>query len=216
MGGVLGQDGRAPADFYADGRAELAKYPTVEIRAGEVTAADREQARTVILAPGMDYRYPDVPGIAERFGRSVFHCPFCHGWEHRDQKLGVFGDGEGAEHRLQLLKAWSDDVTHYPALKEVRDGVVVLPDGSERECGGLLVPVTLHQRSTLAADLGAQFEEPNVMTADALTVDTMLQTTVPSVYAAGDVTPGPPSVSKSIHQGAWAAAMAVRELTSAM
>jgi thioredoxin reductase len=216
IGGVLGQDGRAPADFYAAGRRELAKYPSVEVRHGEVTAGDREQARTVLLATGMDYRYPDIPGVAERWGRSVFHCPFCHGWEHREQPLGVYGDGPDAEHRLQLLKAWSDDVSHYPSLKEVRDGAVVLEDGSERECGGLLVPVTLYQRSSLAADLGASFEEPNPMTAEALTVDFTLQTTAPGVYAAGDVTPGPPSVPKSIQQGAWAAAMIVRDLTSTM
>jgi thioredoxin reductase len=128
----------------------------------------------------------------------------------------VSPDGPVDAPTLQLLKAWSDDVTHYPTLKEVRDGVVVLEDGSERECGGLLVPVTLHQHSSLAADLGASFEEPNPMTAEALTVDFALQTTVAGVYAAGDVTPGPPAVPNSIQQGAWAAAMIVRDLTSTM
>jgi thioredoxin reductase len=214
IGGVLGQDGRPPAAFYAAGREELKKYPSVEVRHEAVT--ELEQARTILLATGMDYRYPDVPGMKERWGRSVFHCPFCHGWEHRDQPLGVYGDGPDAEHRVQLLKAWSDDVTQYPALKEVKDGSVVLEDGSERECGGLLVPVTLHQRSDLAARLGASYEEPNPMQANALTVDFMLQTTARGVYAAGDVTPGAPSLPKSTQQGAWAAAMIVRELTSAM
>ncbi len=59
----------------------------------------------------MDYRYPDLPGVAERWGRSVFHCPFCHGWEVREQPLGVLDGGASGAHRALLLRAWSDDVT---------------------------------------------------------------------------------------------------------
>ena len=57
----------------------------------------------------MDYRAPELPGIAERWGRSVFHCPFCHGWEVRERPLAVLDDGPGALHRAQLLRAWSDE-----------------------------------------------------------------------------------------------------------
>ena len=65
-----------------------------------------ERARRVILATGMDYRLPDVPGLAERWGRSVFHCPFCHGWEVRDRPLGVLdGDPATGVHRALLLRA---------------------------------------------------------------------------------------------------------------
>src|SRR5688500_5643186 len=85
IGGLLGHDGRPPAGLYAAGRAELGHYPSVEVVAGEVMSgrpgeggfaldlADgtRHVARRVVLATGMDYRYPDLPGIAERFGRSV-------------------------------------------------------------------------------------------------------------------------------------------------
>ena len=88
IGGLLGQDGRAPQDFYADGRKELEMYPSVEYRRGEVTGgapgfsltlADgtSETARSIVLATGMDYVYPDVPGVAERWGKTAFHCPFC-------------------------------------------------------------------------------------------------------------------------------------------
>ena len=90
IGGLLGSDGRPPAELYAAGRDELAAYPTVELRSGEVVAGERrnpgfmldmadgsrEMARRVLLASGMDYRFPPLPGIPERWGRSVFHCPF--------------------------------------------------------------------------------------------------------------------------------------------
>ena len=107
IGGLLGNDGRPPAEFYAAGRDELAAYPTVRLRSGEVLGGarrgagfvleladgSREVARRVLLATGMDYRFPALPGIVERWGRSVFHCPFCHGWEVRDQPLGVLDRG---------------------------------------------------------------------------------------------------------------------------
>jgi thioredoxin reductase len=122
IGGLLGHDSRPPADFYAAGRTELAAYPSVELQFGEVVSGERnddgfgleladgsrETARRVLLATGMDYRAAVLPGIEERWGRSVFHCPFCHGWEHRDQPLGVLDRGGAL-----LLRAWSDDVTLY-------------------------------------------------------------------------------------------------------
>ena len=92
IGGLLGHDGRPPADFYAAGREELTTYPAVELRSGEVVGGERreagfvleladgarEAARRVLLTTGMDYRGPALPGIEERWGRSVFYCPFCH------------------------------------------------------------------------------------------------------------------------------------------
>ncbi|NED85456.1 NAD(P)/FAD-dependent oxidoreductase, partial [Streptomyces sp. SID11233] len=96
LGGLLGHEGRPPAEFYEAARSELARYASVELRQGEVTRAKRaddgsftvtlgdgrqERAVTVVLALGAEYRYPRVSGIDERWGGSVFHCPFCHGWE---------------------------------------------------------------------------------------------------------------------------------------
>ena len=138
----------------------------------------------MLLATGMDYRRPALPGIEERWGGSVFHCPFCHGWEVRDRPLGVLDRGDSGVQRALLLRAWSDDVTLYcdgPAelggdeaellraagvevdertvagLRGPGDTLtaVVFADGGERRCGGLLVPVILHQRSELAEQLGA-------------------------------------------------------------
>ncbi len=200
IGGLLGHDRRPPAELYGVGRAELAEYPTVEIRDGEVVAAEPSddafavtladgaalRTRRILLATGMEYRHPDVPGVARRWGESVFHCPFCHGWEVREQPLAVFGSGAVAVHQSLLLTAWSDDVTlltggggeidapdrerlaaagvdvdERPVAELVGPGAsleaVRFADGGRRECRGMLVATTLHQRSDLARRLGVAY-----------------------------------------------------------
>lgn len=98
-----------------DGGAANLDSPVADLDtdAFTLTLADgtRETTRTVILATGMDYRRPDVPGLESLWGGSVFHCPFCHGWEHAGQPLGVLDRGDTGVHRATLLRAWSDDVT---------------------------------------------------------------------------------------------------------
>ncbi|MDQ6751255.1 MAG: NAD(P)/FAD-dependent oxidoreductase [Actinomycetota bacterium] len=253
IGGLLANDRRPPLDFYANGHAELASYPTVELRSGEVLSGRRheegfvleladgstEAAQRVLLATGMEYRYPPLDGIKERWGRSVFHCPFCHGWEHRDQPLGVLDRGGAL-----MLTAWSDDVTLLtdgPADLTSEDrgrleaaGVAIDersiaglrgPDGTltavaftgggERPCGGLLVPVTLHQRSALAAQLGAATTEPGPLFGDALAVDAKFATSVPGLFAAGDAGGLMPSVANAVASGNTAAAMVVMSLMTA-
>ncbi len=101
IGGLLGHDGLPPGELYARGRAELAAYPSVEVREARVASGSREDGRfvlstadgdtfdaaCVLLAMGMDYAVPDLPGVAELWGGTVFHCPYCHGWEVRDLSL---------------------------------------------------------------------------------------------------------------------------------
>ena len=257
IGGLLGHDGRPPGDLYAAGRDELAAYPTVELRAGEVVGGERrepgfaleladgsrETTRRVLLATGMDYRFPVLPGIAERWGRSVFHCPFCHGWEVRDQRLGVLDRGAPGVQRALLLRVWSDDVTLLtdgPSDLEADDaerlraagvevderGVaglrgpdstltsVVFANGDERRCAGLLVPVTLHQRSPLAEQLGAVAAAPGPVVADAVEVCPRFHTSAPGVFAAGDLSSQMPSVASAVAGGSGAAAMIVHDFVS--
>ena len=255
IGGLLGHDARPPAELYSAGRDELAAYPTVELRSGEVVGGERhgagfvlelaggarESARRVLLTTGMDYRYPVLPGIAERWGRSVFHCPFCHGWEVRDQPLGVLDRGADGVRRALLLRVWSGDVTLLadgPAELEPEDaerlsaaGVAVderrvaglrgpgsaleaitFAGGGELPCGGLLVPVTLHQRSDLADQLGAAAAAPGPLHADAVDVDAMFATGTPGLSAAGDLSAQLPSVANAVAAGNNAAAMIVQGL----
>ena len=257
IGGLLGQDGRPPDAFYAAGREELATYPSVELRSGEVVGGERrdggvvldlagggrEASRRVLLATGMDYRRPALPGIEERWGRSVFHCPFCHGWEVRDRLLGVLDRGATGAQRALLLRVWSDDVTLYsdgPAELDPGDSArlraagvevderpvaglrgpgdtltaVAFEDGTERRCGGLLVPVILHQRSELADQLGAVLTSVGPVVADAVEVDESFHSSVPGVSAAGDVSGRMPSVANAIAAGSSAAAMIVHGLAT--
>ncbi|MGB0121167.1 MAG: FAD-dependent oxidoreductase, partial [Solirubrobacterales bacterium] len=109
VGGLLGHDGRDPSELYEIGRTELGAYPSVEIIDGEAVKAKRLEsgefeiaiddgsvhtARRLILATGMEYRVDDLPGLDELWGNSVFHCPFCHGWEARDGALAIRGNGD--------------------------------------------------------------------------------------------------------------------------
>ena len=256
IGGFLGADGEAPADFYERSRAGLEKYPAVSFRAGsivdgraigdrfELTTADgrrRQRTHASCSRPGWSTGRPRVSGIAERWGRSVFHCPFCHGWEVRDGALGVLDSGESGVHRALLLRSWSDDVTLYTngagdseasarldaagiaiedrevlELSGPGDGLAAIRflDGSERPCEGLLVPVTMHQRSELATRLGATLAEPSPLAADAVVVDGVGATTVPGLFAAGDLNGRMPSVANAVASGSNAAAGIVQRLTA--
>ena len=255
IGGLLGHNGLPPAELYAAGRRELAEHPNVEFRAGEVLRAKPEgddfvleladgsveSTRRVLLATGMDYRYPDVPGIEERWGGSVFHCPFCHGWEVRDRKIGVLDPGDSPAEKALLIRGWSDDVTlytHGPAEIEPGDAerlaeagievekrpiaglrgsgeeldAITFEDGEERTCAALLVAVTLHQRSPLSEQLGLELSDPNKLTADSIEVSSTGATSVDGVFAAGDNTSHMPSVASSIAAGSMAAAGIVASL----
>jgi thioredoxin reductase len=255
IGGLLGHDGRPPAELYAMGRAELGAYPTVELRDGTVEGGERvdggfaldlaggarELTRRVILATGMEYRPPDLPGLAPLWGRSVFHCPFCHGWEMRDAALAVLGGGDAGLHRALLLRGWSDDVVllsdgpaklasgdrerlstagvevdERPVARLIaRDGAlaaVEFVDGSTRAREGLLVPVTVAQRSSLAAQLGAEPADAGPVAVDALIVDTMFRTTAEGVSAAGDTSAQLQQVAGAISAASLAAVGVVQGL----
>ncbi|MDF2708412.1 NAD(P)/FAD-dependent oxidoreductase [Nonomuraea muscovyensis] len=120
----LGRDGGAPSRLLADGRAELAAYPTVEVRPGRVVAAEgepggfaltledgsREQAARLLLACGVVDEPAAIPGLAERWGKSVVHCPFCHGYETNGKVLAVIGNGPEAMLAAYVADRYSPDV----------------------------------------------------------------------------------------------------------
>jgi thioredoxin reductase len=228
VGGLLGLDGTPPDELYARARAQLASYDAAVIRDAEVADARSEgegfmvalgddgevRARSLILATGMDYDVPDVPGFREHWGGAVFHCPFCHGWEVRDRRLVVYGEGELAERQVALLRGWSDDVTVVEpgevAGLRVDDGAVhavVRHDGSEVACDAVLVHAPLRRRGGLAESLGLELTEQGLVAVDALG-----HTSVPGVYAAGDVAVAPQQVAIALGSGHTAGLVAVREL----
>jgi thioredoxin reductase (NADPH) len=120
----LGREGVRPAELLADGRAELAGYGG-HVVAGRVTAARRQAdgsfgvtlddgrevaARRLLVATGLVDELPGLPGVAERWGRDVLHCPYCHGWEVRDQAIGILATGPAAVHQALLFRQLSTDV----------------------------------------------------------------------------------------------------------
>ena len=131
MHGFLGSDGLPPADLLAAGRQEVLGYGT-KLVPGTATAITRTEAgrgaaqfevtldggmaiaaRRVLVGTGLRDDVPDIPGLRERWGRDVLHCPYCHGFEVRDQPLGVIGGTSDAILHAQIIRQWSDDVVYF-------------------------------------------------------------------------------------------------------
>ncbi len=223
------RDGTPPAELLRIGREQLRPYPTVQYRAAEVISlkpiadgfdvqtADGAifQSRRVLLATGVRDELPPIPGLADYWGKGgVHHCPYCHGWEVRDQKIVIIGNGEVVSHLAALLSALSADISAClygdppptPAQldKLQQMGVTVydtgiaavegdsghvqgirLEDGRVLPCQAIFVGTKPQQHSPLAREIGCQFTEQGYVQ-----VDMLGRTSVPHVYAAGDmVTP---------------------------
>ena len=231
IGGLLGQDGTSPSQLYAAGREQLTELPTVELRDGVVTAIERADAfratlaggetltaGRVLIAGGMHYGVPDVPGLAELWGQRAFMCPYCHGWEHRDQKIAILG-GAGAAHRVALLRSWTsdfvvlangepaDDLDGVPIderpVASVAPGLVRFADGGELEVDALHVIAPMAPRDGLVAGLGLETTDSPQGTGVAV-ADQFGATSVPGVFAAGDAT-GAGNVAAAIATGSLAA-----------
>ncbi|MFJ4541430.1 NAD(P)/FAD-dependent oxidoreductase [Streptomyces tibetensis] len=196
MQGYLTRDGMPPAEFLAIGREEIARYGVelvrdrvVDVTRGEdltegqgedftgaqsdgftvVLAGGRTvRARRLVVATGLKDELPAVAGVAERFGRDVLHCPFCHGWEVRDQPFGVLATTPASVHQALMVSQWSKDVRfflHTVAEEELSDedlrrlaaaGVEVVPGEvaglvteNDRLTGVRLADGSEHARSVL-------------------------------------------------------------------
>ena len=171
--------------------------------------------RRVLLATGVSDVLPPLPGFRELWGRGVLHCPYCHAWEVRGQPLAVYGQGRTVTGLALLVSRWSPDVvvlTDGPGhltpnarrrLRRQKIGIREEPvarllgsgsrglrsiefvDGSRLARAALFVHASQHQRSPLAADIGARLTSKA-----AVWVDSALQTSIPGLYAAGDTKPG--------------------------
>ncbi|GAA2242849.1 NAD(P)/FAD-dependent oxidoreductase [Streptomyces indiaensis] len=228
MQGYLTRDGMPPAEFLAKGREEITRYGVelvrdrvVEVRNGDgdftaVLAGGRTvRARRLVVATGLRDELPAVAGVAERFGRDVLHCPFCHGWEVRDRPFGVLATGPASAHQALMVSQWSKDVRfflHTVAEEELSDedlrrlaaaGVEVVPGEvaglvveDDRLTGVRLADGTAHTRSVLFL---APRAVPQTGLLESLgaelhetpfgaypVVDPSGLTTVPGVWAAGN------------------------------
>ncbi|MFJ3195856.1 NAD(P)/FAD-dependent oxidoreductase [Streptomyces griseoviridis] len=181
--GYLSRDGMAPGEFLEVGREEIARYG-VELVRDRAVDAERDgpgfavtlaggrtvRGRALVVATGLKDELPRVPGLAERFGRDVLHCPYCHGWEVRDQPFGVLATGPLGVHQALMVSQWSKDVVFFPhqvAEAEFTDvdlrrlaaaGIDVVPGEvaglevtDDRLTGLRLADGTVHERSVLFA-----------------------------------------------------------------
>jgi thioredoxin reductase len=223
IGGLLAQTGVAPTELRRTGREQLAGFQNVEVRDGAVVDAEAGadgfgvrlddgsavRSRALVLAHGLRYDPPDLPGVEGLWGRSVFHCPFCDGWEVRDLSLAVHGSGPEAARSALVVSEWSSDVvllTDGPARLDgqrealSRAGVRVREERVRRVVGGegwlqqiefesgppeqrdaMFVRTHRGQPNGLAEALGVELSEAGTIVTD---VDG--RTNVAGVYAAGD------------------------------
>ena len=227
IGGLLGAHELAPHDLLTTGRTQLAELPSVRLVSGEAARVDADRSVTladgttlaadaVLLATGMDYTIPEVPGLAELWGRSVIHCPFCHGWEVRHARVGLLAAGEAhAEHLVPLLRRLTADLEVFDAVTAVRaeDGAlraVVLPDGSEVPRDVLFVAAPTTPRDAAFGHLALEREDGG-----RLAVDPFGRTSLPGIYAAGDLVAAAPAVVQALATGQRAAVGITRDLSSA-
>lgn len=246
--GFLGQDGSDPAEIARVARAQLGRYPTLTWIEGSavaatgarddftVTTADgaEHRGRRLLLALGVSDALPPVPGLAERWGRSVFHCPYCHGYELDRGDVGVVASGPMSVHQASLLAEWGRvtllangavepdpetggalsargvAIEAVPIARIEGHADVVLADGRRLAFAGLFAAPRNAPSSDLGQQLGCELMDTPMGT-QIRTGDTK-ETTVPGVFACGDAARVPHSVSLAVGDGAWAGAQVHQSL----
>ncbi|GAB2664252.1 NAD(P)/FAD-dependent oxidoreductase [Prescottella soli] len=228
--GFLSRDGLPPTELTAIGRDEVRRYGG-RVVPGTVTDARRTdggftvtisgdrrvRARRLLVTTGLVDELPDVPGIRERWGRDVLHCPYCHGWEIGDQPVGVLATGPMSVHQALMFRQWTDDVVLFrhtgpePSTEEreqleargirVVDGVVDslvidgdhltgvrLADGTVVARRALVVAPRFVARVDALTSLGLETELEPMSGGQFVPSDWSGLTKVPGVWAAGNVT----------------------------
>ncbi|WP_313436668.1 NAD(P)/FAD-dependent oxidoreductase [Stenotrophomonas sp.] len=225
--GVLGQDGVSGAELLKNARQQLLDYPSVRWVQGEVvqaqSSADGVEVRTadgqvlaarkLLLATGIADQLPELPGLAERWGSTVLHCPYCHGYEVGGGAIGLLGGHPMSAAKAPLFAEWGN-VTFFSQGLPISDeeraamqqrGVLIettpvvgvqgdqptwleveLADGRRIAQRALFVPAMQQMATPLVQQLGCTLVES--MMGVLVEVDMMKQTSVPNVYAAGDAT----------------------------
>lgn len=247
MNGVLGHDGLDPAELLRKGREELAAYD-VEIRPGRVARLDETDdgvsvlledgtllpGRVAIVATGVTDELPDIPGLAERWGVTVLHCPYCHGWEVRDRRIGVLTTSPLGMHQAQLLRQWSDDVVVFtaglgqmeeadeqrlrargvelvasPVTEVLGEGdqvtAVRTADGTLTEVGAIFTAGTLRPHDGFLTHLGLDRSDSPV--GSFLAVDATGKTSSDRIWAVGNVSNPMANVPISMSAGTMAGSM---------
>ncbi|WP_020697638.1 NAD(P)/FAD-dependent oxidoreductase [Reyranella massiliensis] len=250
--GFLGQDGQAPSAIIATAKKQLAKYRTVEHCEGRATKAravhdgfrvllgdgSEVTSSRIILATGVRDALPDISGVKDRWGSSVLHCPYCHGYELNERPVGVLASSEIAFHQAMLVPDWGPTTlftqgiftpTPEQEAQLVARGVTIEPtpiaellgtspaleavrlsDGRTVAISGLFIAPRTELTSDLAAQLGCKLEAGPL--GPFIDVDLRQQSSVPGVFAAGDVASPIANATMAAAAGAMAAGSAHHSL----
>jgi thioredoxin reductase len=237
--GFFTHDGSAPGTMLAAARAQVAAYPTATFIDGKAISAAKEpdgfsvrlatgealESIKIVLAFGISDELPAIPGLAERWGRSVLHCPYCHGYEFSGQRLGVLNVSPTSVHQAMLISEWGPTTLYLnggpqpddAALAQLRKrGVAIeaepvgalhgkgtelstieLTDGRTSGVDALYLGPPTRLNSDIAQRLGCDVNEGRF--GRIIRTNDEQMTTVPGVYAAGDIT-------RDVHNVTWASA----------
>jgi len=251
--GFLGSDGEPPDAIAERGKAQLLRYPTVtwrDARASQVRAVAGEfevvadgvhhRARRIVLAIGVRDTLPNVPGLAERWGESIFHCPYCHGYELDRGPLGVLASSPLVAHQAPLVAEWSTPgstrvfvdsaftlgaedraelhargiaIVESPVVKIAGSAPTIdlhLRDGRVESLAGLFVQSRIAPVGDLATQLGCELEDGPA--GHVVKTDAMKATSVPGVFACGDSARMFSSIPLAVADGAFAGVSVHRSL----
>lgn len=246
--GVLAQDGKSGSAILAEARAQLAAYPNVSQLTGTVRQATPGSSgklafsvslddgqliagRRLILATGVRDVLPQLPGVAERWGQTVLHYPYCHGYEIGGGPIGVLGRLPASVHQASLIADWGDVTLFTSGMPPLDDDALQLlarrnvalestavmavegnvpaisgarlADGRLLPLRALFLAAPVQQASALAQQLGCVLEEG--MMGPIVQVDAMKMTSVPGVHAAGDAARAMANITFAMADGVMAA-----------
>ena len=243
-------DGRVPAEIAALARKQVEKYSTVKFFNGLAILAAKKadlfyvstdantmfRAKKLIFATGVRDLMPDIPGFEECWGKSVVHCPYCHGYEVRNERTGILGNGEYAFEFASMISNWTNDLSVYTngkstltdeqTRKLARHNISVFEDEIERleHSNGDLQRIIFKngksaplkalysrphfvQHCDLPASLGCELTDDGY-----IKVDSSQMTTVPGIFASGDNTTRMRTVANAVAMGTTAGMMVNKEL----
>lgn len=250
--GFFGQDGRSPSDILEEAKRQLLAYPTATVIGGRAERAavaatgfevqtdngDAFGATRLVLATGVRDILPDVPGLAGLWGKTVLHCPYCHGFEVAGGPLGVLATGPMSLHQAELISDWGDvtlfgnglleqdaEQARTLAKRNIRFEPAKVSELEENGAGGVTVRLDggrgigvravftaprNEMTSPLAEQLGCAFNEGPL--GSAIIVDDKQQTSVPGVFAAGDAARLMHNIAFAVSGGAMAGVAAHQSL----